>query len=461
MQNKQFRRFLCLLFTFVILISCVITPAYAIDPVIFAGCSVAASIVVASIINGVGVFPVDSESGAFGTLVNNCVSALEAATNFIIDGQIFVTGVPNATGYKSYVPLNLVQFVWEWLFDSGAVSQSSPVTSQYVEIGPYPNATYTLTSQGNVPFETLVIWRTGSSNYDGYDVFAYCPASASNALIVYKDGSTYPYGSSVYGEYHVAIVAGSSGSVFATIAPVTNLRVVHLDTGLQTAAAAASAYFGSASVNPSGPYSENFALGNIETPYDGSDAPLLLPNAPVYAPWTEQMYSIPSYAGSNEFVDGLPVSIPGSVSSSMTQSGAQAGTNELEDWVVTEPVPATLTDILNAVISLPSSIVGSISTALSNFFSISGTASDYGIQLKDFFPFCIPFDIYDFLTVLAADPVAPVIEWEIPVPWLGQTYPISVDLADWEPIAVLFRTFELLGFIIGLAIITRKNFLRS
>lgn len=83
------------------------------------------------------------------------------------------------------------------------------------------------------------------------------------------------------------------------------------------------------------------------------------------------------------------------------------------------------------------------------------------LDLTQLFPFCIPFDLYEFISLLAAEPRAPVFNWVISVPQLGINYPISVDFSAWDSVAQLFRTLELLAFIIGLAMITRNKILRS
>lgn len=88
-------------------------------------------------------------------------------------------------------------------------------------------------------------------------------------------------------------------------------------------------------------------------------------------------------------------------------------------------------------------------------------AEGFSLDLTDFFPFCIPFDIYDFFSILSASPQAPVFDWPIVVPQLGLNYTISVDLTPWDDVAALFRKMELMAFIVGLGFVTRKNFLRG
>lgn len=125
--------------------------------------------------------------------------------------------------------------------------------------------------------------------------------------------------------------------------------------------------------------------------------------------------------------------------------------------------------------ALPGSTVtevtdGVISDALTGTLDVSGEVAEeepeyvidgpepvYG--LADVFPFCIPFDLYDFVSCLAADPVAPHFEWRLYVEDLVD-YTFVIDLQQFETVAQIFRTMFLLAFIIGLAMVTR-HLLRS
>lgn len=78
----------------------------------------------------------------------------------------------------------------------------------------------------------------------------------------------------------------------------------------------------------------------------------------------------------------------------------------------------------------------------------------YIFDLREIFPFCIPFDLYDFLTCLNASPVAPVIYWEIQLPG-GGSYPLDLDLSPFDSVAQLLRRLQLLAFCIALGIKTR------
>ena len=57
--------------------------------------------------------------------------------------------------------------------------------------------------------------------------------------------------------------------------------------------------------------------------------------------------------------------------------------------------------------------------------------------LRDFFPFCIPFDLYAMMQALCAEPVAPVFTFA--TSFLGQLYTVDIDLSAWESVAVMIR----------------------
>lgn len=78
----------------------------------------------------------------------------------------------------------------------------------------------------------------------------------------------------------------------------------------------------------------------------------------------------------------------------------------------------------------------------------------FGIDLTKLFPFCIPFDLYDMLNVLCAEPIAPSFDWEITAP-TGKKENFTIDLSVFDSVAQVVRTVELLGFCVGLAFKTR------
>lgn len=78
------------------------------------------------------------------------------------------------------------------------------------------------------------------------------------------------------------------------------------------------------------------------------------------------------------------------------------------------------------------------------------------VDLKDYFPFCIPFDIYTLMTHFEdIDREAPEIDIDLDLGAAGE-YTINVDLSDYDDAASLLRALELIAFIIGLMIAARK-----
>ena len=79
------------------------------------------------------------------------------------------------------------------------------------------------------------------------------------------------------------------------------------------------------------------------------------------------------------------------------------------------------------------------------------------VQLGMVFPFCIPFDVYHMVTLLVAEPVAPNGKWEFSLPWdSSRVYSVEWDLEDFDDVASLLRTMELIVFAVGLAAVTRR-----
>ena len=79
------------------------------------------------------------------------------------------------------------------------------------------------------------------------------------------------------------------------------------------------------------------------------------------------------------------------------------------------------------------------------------------VALGMIFPFCIPFDVYHMVTLLVAEPEAPNGRWEFALPWApGTQYVVEWDLEDYNDVAALLRTMELILFAVGLAALTRR-----
>ena len=77
-------------------------------------------------------------------------------------------------------------------------------------------------------------------------------------------------------------------------------------------------------------------------------------------------------------------------------------------------------------------------------------------DLRNKFPFCIPWDIAKVFSKLKVNArQAPHISWRFNPPNTPLDYTFNLDLEDFEDAAALLRTLELLGFIVGLGFATR------
>lgn len=140
----------------------------------------------------------------------------------------------------------------------------------------------------------------------------------------------------------------------------------------------------------------------------------------------------------------------------LTTTNTDTGT---EDQVLVYPVPYS--NSISDYYSLPQTSVwegtlsqGGTDTGTDTEWQPPEDPGEFALDLSNVFPFCIPFDLYDFLTCLNADPVAPVIQWELALPG-GGSYPIELDLSPFDSVAQLLRRLQLLLFCVALAIKTR------
>lgn len=94
----------------------------------------------------------------------------------------------------------------------------------------------------------------------------------------------------------------------------------------------------------------------------------------------------------------------------------------------------------------------------------------YKADLRDVFPFCIPFDLIRLLKVFQAEPRAPVFEFPVDLefnnPFTGEKIldyheVFVLDFADYEEVVKILRAFQVVFFIIGLMMITRSQMIKG
>lgn len=78
------------------------------------------------------------------------------------------------------------------------------------------------------------------------------------------------------------------------------------------------------------------------------------------------------------------------------------------------------------------------------------------VDLHEFFPFCVPFDMVRLIKVLQAEPKAPCFEGAIKYDKLNINVPIKIDMSGFNDVAKVFRLCETILFILGLILITRN-----
>lgn len=117
-----------------------------------------------------------------------------------------------------------------------------------------------------------------------------------------------------------------------------------------------------------------------------------------------------------------------------------------KDWVYADST-TTVPDI-----TIPNE--GEVSKELSNY-TFAG--------LEKIFPFCLPFDMIDFVKVLDAPAQAPHFKYAFPYPTTSgmKTYEIDIDLSPFDSVAELLRDMECLLFIMGLILVTRSRMIRG
>lgn len=97
-------------------------------------------------------------------------------------------------------------------------------------------------------------------------------------------------------------------------------------------------------------------------------------------------------------------------------------------------------------------------------------ASPYKADIREIFPFCIPFDLIHLLKVFEADAEAPVFEFPLDIeldnPWTGKKvvdyhHTFELDMSDYEPVIKILRIFQVVFFIIALMLITRQQMIKG
>lgn len=82
-------------------------------------------------------------------------------------------------------------------------------------------------------------------------------------------------------------------------------------------------------------------------------------------------------------------------------------------------------------------------------------------HLEDYFPFCLPFDVYKIMQKFNGSPQAPQVHLSFDAPGLNIHIPLDLDFSVFDSVAAVLRNGEAVLYVVGLAVVTRKTFLRG
>lgn len=155
----------------------------------------------------------------------------------------------------------------------------------------------------------------------------------------------------------------------------------------------------------------------------------------------------------SNWIQGLGETISSALDALGTKlsTGIQSCFDTLREFA-TQTFPSKMAEVGQWIQSLPEKMAEAFKKILPQQEDLG---SAHPADWKTLFPFCVPFDLIEFLGVLNAEPEAPVIRWRFYVPRVVD-YEIEIDLSVFDSVAQIMRTMELLAFCIGLILLTRN-----
>jgi len=452
-HENKIGKFFIVLLVVCLLVSLALAPEAHADALVVAGVCIGAAAMVGAVLASMGVRPGSSHID-YDSVVQSTVTYLQANTSMITNGLISVPVINGVTRVGS----KLVSAVRDALLDS---SSGTPVLS--VGTGEYtPNysvGTYYSNNSGLVDVTTFAYAYVSSGAHAAFAAklsesssfintchFCFAKIWGSNTFIYFMDSP------------QVVIRKLSSG--YFTFSFSGNYESFYFTNSINNAPVNVSS--GTSLCCDTSTYASNckysFNLANWSSPGVSTTKDLNVTDVPqtlnktdtpdvIYPGWATNAYPSNDVIGIDVNGDGVidyqvpadsyyPQSIPLNQTDvyDWTQTEAQAGTDEAAADATKEDAEDTEKESADD-------------------YQI-GAADDYTFDVSEFFPFCIPFDIYDMLNCLAAEPEAPNFVWQFPV--LGQTYTISVNLDKFNTVASILRNMEALAFAVGLAFVTKR-----
>ena len=156
---------------------------------------------------------------------------------------------------------------------------------------------------------------------------------------------------------------------------------------------------------------------------------------------------------------GRVITIPQEYADGITWTNEQDQAQELDKDTVL-PVSGTLAYPLPAAIDNNPTADPDPGGGGGGSVTVDPDVSDYTLDFRKLFPFCIPFDIYKAVKLLDATPTAPVVHYKFYLS-KSKSYNIDLNLNKFNSVAAILRRMECLLFIIGLATATRRVYIRG
>lgn len=126
------------------------------------------------------------------------------------------------------------------------------------------------------------------------------------------------------------------------------------------------------------------------------------------------------------------------------------------DGVTATDIEGIVQGAVDRILAGTAAIAGEVTQASTGEIVENPEIDPYKVGLSSVFPFCIPFDVYNMVTMFVAEPEAPSAEWTFTLPWSNQEYSVGWDLSAFDGVARVCRDMELVLFAVGLAVITYK-----
>lgn len=454
-MSRILRSLVCLLLICCILVNLSPLKAKAVTPGMVAVGTVSALVLIPAILYGLGVMQsyTDTGSAAFNQLVSDCNDHL-TNLGWIAAGAATMLSLTQDGTTITYAHRNMIQDVFDWLWSSGNIFNSSNsafsgesytlVSGTSFKIGTaYSPVTHfrawaPLQSGGGYVYDCFISSGQFSYHYNG--------GSEKWANAVSPDDVSYRF--VAFNTYYSSPPSGLVSIGVSNVDYTSNVE-------WQLIRCFVNGYFGLSSVN-------DLTLGQvadqdteIETGYEtyiqegivSIDFGIQFEEGSPYDPDGDDQ----------KYHHWFPFKVPSPENlSNLTQEDAWSGESEVELEYKTDT--DTGTDSGDGS-GNGSGNTGTDSGSTGNTGSSWKPPSDHSqfalADLSKFFPFCIPFDLFDFFKLLNADPVAPSFTWEIQ-DLSGQTYGLTVDLSQWDSVAQLFRRLQLFLFVCGLAAASRK-----